>query len=476
MSLFFYDLETSGINPRIDRIMQFAGQETDMKLKPIGEPVNILIKMPEDVLPEPAACLVTGITPQKTIAEGITEAEFARVFDKKISKPNTVFVGFNNVRFDDEFMRFLLYRNFYDPYEWQWKDGRSRWDLLDMTRMARALRPDGINWPVDSEGRPTNRLEMLSSANKLDHANAHDALSDVRATIAIAKLVRQASPKLFDYLLDMRDKKKIARLCESGQLLVYTSGKYDNKFAKTTIVAPLGRHPDRQGILVYDLRQNPEKYINLPPEKLADIWKYDKDKKKIELPVKALQFNRCPSVAPIGVLDGSSKKRLSIDMKQIKANKQLIYGSKDFYNRLVKALEILNKERQTQPAMVQDAADAEQRLYDEFIPGRDKRLLTQITSASPNNILAFTDKLGDKRLQAMLLPYKARNYIKSLSDSELRQWEAFRKTKLLAGGSKSRFAVYGKKLEELSKNAKTDKQKYLLDELKLYGLGIRPED
>jgi exodeoxyribonuclease I len=120
------------------------------------------------------------------------EAEFLRLFHREVATPQTVFVGYNTVRFDDEFMRFLHYRNFHDPYEWQWQNDKSRWDLLDVARMTRALRPEGIEWPFDAKVKPTNRLELLSSLNKLDHANAHDALSDVQATIALAQL--EAAP------------------------------------------------------------------------------------------------------------------------------------------------------------------------------------------------------------------------------------------------------------------------------------------
>ena len=152
--------------------MQFAGQRTGMDLNPVGEPYDILIKISEDILPEPDAILITGITPQKTIADGITEAEFLKIFDAEINQEGTIFVGFNSIRFDDEFMRFTRYRNFYDPYEWQWKDGRGRWEILDVARMTRALRPGGIQWPFGSDGKPTNRLELLADVNKLDHHSA----------------------------------------------------------------------------------------------------------------------------------------------------------------------------------------------------------------------------------------------------------------------------------------------------------------
>ncbi|MEK9195771.1 MAG: exodeoxyribonuclease I, partial [Patescibacteria group bacterium] len=223
-TLLFYDLETSGFNPREDKIMQFAGQRTDMDLNPVGEPINYYIKMTEDSLPSIDAVLLTGITPQKTLEDGITEAEFVKIFDAQISQPGTTFVGFNSIRFDDEFMRFFLYRNFYDAYEWQWKNNQSRWDLLDLVRMTRALRPEGIEWPVDEEGKSINKLELLTKANKLSHDSAHDAMSDVTGTIMLAKLIKSKQGKLFDYLLEMRDKKKVQEFLTKNNTFVYCSG------------------------------------------------------------------------------------------------------------------------------------------------------------------------------------------------------------------------------------------------------------
>ena len=154
--------------------MQFAGQRTTLDLEPIGEPVNILVKMTNDALPSPSAIAVTGITPQQTLMDGITEAEFCKYIIEEIFTPGTIAVGYNTVRFDDEFMRAILWRNFYDPYEWQWKDGRSRWDMLDVVRLTRALRPEDINWPFRDDGTPTNRLELITKLNGLEHAHAHE--------------------------------------------------------------------------------------------------------------------------------------------------------------------------------------------------------------------------------------------------------------------------------------------------------------
>ena len=168
-TFFFYDLETSGLDPRADRLMQFAGQRTDMELNPIGDPVNILVKLGEDTLPSPHAIMVTKITPQSTLQDGLTEVEFCKYVMSEIFTPGTIATGYNSVRFDDEFMRHTFWRNYYDAYEWQWKDNRSRWDLLDVVRMTRALRPDGIKWPITPEGKATNRLELMTKENGIAH-------------------------------------------------------------------------------------------------------------------------------------------------------------------------------------------------------------------------------------------------------------------------------------------------------------------
>ena len=262
-TFFFYDLETSGLYPREDRIMQFAGQRTDMELAPVGEPVNILVKMTDDALPSPGAINVTKITPQQTLMDGMSEAEFCKYIIEEIFVPETVAVGYNTVRFDDEFMRAILWRNFYDAYEWEWKDGRSRWDMLDVVRLTRALRPEGIKWPFKDDGKPTNRLELLTKLNGLSHEHAHDALSDVYATIAVAKLIKEKQPELFKFLFSIRNKndvKKIVNLDEKKPF-VYASGRYASEFNKTTVAFPLtsGRNGN---VLVYDLRYNLDELLD----------------------------------------------------------------------------------------------------------------------------------------------------------------------------------------------------------------------
>lgn len=444
-SFFFYDLETSGLNARTDRIMQFAGQRTDMDLNPIGEPVNILVKLADDTLPSPYAIRVTGITPQQTLADGISEVEFCRLVDKEIFTPGTVAVGYNSVRFDDEFMRFAFWRNFYDPYEWTWRDGRSRWDLLDVVRLTRALRPEGINWPVDKEGKATNRLELITKLNGISHEAAHDALSDVNALIDVAKLIRGKQPQLFKYLFDMRNKKEVAKLVnlDDKKPFVYASGRYSSEFNKTTVAWPLTSAPNGN-VLVFDLRYNFETMEE----------RVDRNGKKTFFPmVKEMKYNHCPAVAPVGVLeqfDGWAK--IGLTEREVKENLTALLKHPEFAERM-------RTEAEAKPEWPV-ATDAESALYDGFLDGNDRVRCDAVRAAKDRDLADFHPEFNDPRLPELLLHYKGRNFPHTLDATEQEAWEKYRK-----GRIKMQQNSYIKAIQELMA-AKADP--FMLQELQLW--------
>ena len=465
-TFFFYDLETSGLNPRQDRIMQFAGQRTDMNLEPIGEPYNLLVTLNDDTLPSPDALMVTGITPQKTVEEGYTEAQFARMLSEEIFTPETVAVGFNNIRFDDEFIRHLLWRNFHDPYEWSWKDGRSRWDLLDVVRLTRALRPEGINWPVDDKGEPSNRLELITSANGIAHENAHDALADVTALIAVTKLIKQKQPQLYDYLLKMRDKKVVQQLVnvDDKKPFVYASGRYDKEFAKTTVAFPLTTSRNG-GVVVYDLRYDPTLFVGLSAEELVKkifaSWEERQAEDFVKLPVKELQYNRCPAVAPLGVLEqGGGWQKISLDLKTVQKHQNILLNHPDFAEKLRTIFE--NK-----PAF-KKLPDPEAQLYDGFLNDRDRIRVEAVRNADERELADFHPEFQDERLAPLLLHYKARNFPRSLSEDDLAQWEAWRAQHLQA-----QLPQFMASLQRLAPTA-TDEQQFILQELQLWAESTLP--
>lgn len=488
-TFFFYDLETSGLSPREDRIMQFAGQRTDLELNPIGDPVNVLIKLSNDTLPSPGAILVTKITPQQTQTDGMTEAEFCEYVANEIFTRNTCAIGYNSVRFDDEFMRHTFWRNFYDPYEWQWKDGRSRWDLLDVVRLTRALRPDGIKWPTQEievkdkdTGKKqkitteTNRLELITKLNGIAHTHAHDALSDVEALIDVTRLIKEKQPKLYEYLLTMRDKKQVAKLVnlDNKQPFVYTCGRYPGEYHKTSVGFPLtaGRNGN---VLVFDLRYN-----------LDDILKEDRES---YFPiVKELCLNKCPAVSPLGVLDAKSTEEFPEKGKKplVQTGWERIGLSKEIIDKNLKSLlehpdfaERIRGQYENKPDYP-EAFDAESNLYSGFLSMHDANLCNAVRNADENRLADFHPEFNDERLPELLLHYKAKNFPKSLAEDEAKEWEKYRLARL-----NRQLPNFTKQMEELqaalaSGKDTTDKglkiDPFVLEELSLWYQNLQPED
>lgn len=495
MTYYFYDLETSGINSRAQRIMQFAGQRTDENFQPIGEPQNWVVSLTEEVLPDPDAILVTGITPQKTLEEGYTEKQFLDMFHKEVLQPDTVIMGFNTVRFDDEFMRMTLWRNFFDPYEWQWQDGRSRWDLLDAVRMIRALRPSGIEWPFMparpkghsehgselpdvkiSEGKidmiPTNRLELLAKSNGLEHSNAHDALSDVYATIALAELLKQKQPKMFEYLFKMRSKKEVSKLVglESDQPYLYTSGRYSNKWHKTTAAATIASIA-HGSVLVFDLRCDPTELNNLSDEELTKAA-FTRNETTELLPVKTLKINACPAVAPLGVLDDASWERLGLSQETVSRNFSALASVDGFSERIASLYETQQEKR---ISSYEKISDPDFQLYDGFVAEGDKTKMRAVRVADEDSLADLQLDFNDDRLAAMLSRYKMRNFSRSATAAERAEWEEYRSKRVIEGvpGQLS-LVQFAKRLEELAVLKNGDDDQFLLEELQLYAQNIAP--
>ncbi len=468
-TFFFYDLETSGLSPQEARVMQFAGIRTDMELRPIGEPVNVLVKLNDDVLPSPEALMVTNITPQQTQADGYKESEFAKMLSEEIFTPDTIVVGFNNIRFDDEFIRHLFWRNFYDPYEWSWKDGRSRWDLLDVVRMTRALRPDGIKWPVDAKGVATNRLELLSKVNELDHTKAHDALSDVEALIDVTKLIRDKQPQLYDYLLRLRDKKEVKQLVNLDNKLpfVYVSGRLDSAFNKATVAFPLTAGQN-SNVVVYDLRYDPTPFLEMSQsdlkKKLYATWEERSAEGFQRLPVKELQYNRAPAVAPLGVLaQGEGWSNIGLSEEIITKHRTTLLAAPGFAENIRTLFE--NKPE------YKKSLDPEAQLYDGFVPDVDKIRIETVRKAGERELADFHPSFNDERLEPLLLHYKARNFPSSLAEDETIAWEKWRAAKITAS-----LPSFTKSLHSLSATIDDQDKQFVLQELQLWAESILPSD
>ncbi|MFS2224617.1 exodeoxyribonuclease I [Pantoea sp. B65] len=451
-TFLFHDYETFGKSPSLDRPAQFAGVRTDMDFNIIGEPEVFYCQPADDYLPQPEAVMITGITPQQAKARGVSEAEFARRIHTLFSEPNTCVVGYNNVRFDDEVTRNIFYRNFYDPYAWSWQNSNTRWDLLDVMRACYALRPQGINWPENDDGMPSFRLEHLTKANGVEHANAHDAMSDVWATIAMAKLVKQQQPKLYDYLFSHRSKQKIATLIDIPQMkpLVHISGMFGAFRGNTSWIAPLAWHPDNRNALIScDLAGDMTPLLELDADSLRQRLYTRRDElgDAAAVPVKLVHINKCPVLAPANTLRPEDAQRLGIDRQRCLDNLTLLRQHPEIREKVVTLF------AEAEPFAASEDVDAQ--LYDGFFSDADKSAMNIILQSDPVNLPALDLSFNDKRIEKLLFRYRARNFPGTLDDAEQQRWLQHRRDAL----NPERVQNYLQELESLFNLHEGDQEK-----------------
>ncbi|WP_405081912.1 exodeoxyribonuclease I [Pectobacterium versatile] len=452
-TFFIHDYETFGKHPARDRPAQFAGVRTDMDFNIIGEPLVIYCRPSDDYLPEPEAVMITGITPQVALAKGVNEAEFARQIHEAFSVPGTCIMGYNNIRFDDEVSRNIFYRNFYDPYAYSWQNGNSRWDLLDALRACYALRPEGIVWPENDDGLPSFRLEHLTKANDISHEQAHDAMSDVYATIAMAKRFKQAQPKLFDYLFPLRNKNKISALIDIPQMkpLVHVSGMFGAARSNTSWVVPLAWHPDnRNAVIMCDLAGDMTPLLELDSEALRERLYTRRDALEANqsaVPLKLVHINKCPVLAPANTLRPEDAERLGIDRQRCLDNLAVLRNNASVREKVVELFA-------DAPAFAA-SDDVDLRLYDGFFGDADRMAMKIIQETAPQNLPALDLTFADNRLEPLFFRYRARNFPGTLDDREQQRWLQHRR----AVFTPERLQSYLSELSSLYQLHEDDKEK-----------------
>jgi len=423
-TFLFHDYETFGTSPALDRPAQFAALRTDADFNVIGEPEVFYCKPADDYLPQPEAVLITGITPQIARAKGENEAAFARRIHDLFTVPKTCVLGYNNVRFDDEVTRNIFYRNFYDPYAWSWQNNNSRWDLLDVMRACYALRPDGINWPENDDGLPSFRLEHLTKANGIEHSNAHDAMADVYATIAMAQLVKAKQPKLFDYLYSHRNKQKLAALIDVPQMkpLVHVSGMFGAWRGNTSWVAPLAWHPEnRNAVIMVDLAGDMSPLLELDADALRERLYTPKADlgESAAVPVKLVHLNKCPVLAQANTLRPQDAERLGINRQQCLDNLQILRDNPQVREKVLAIF------AEAEPFVPSENVDAQ--IYNGFFSDADRAAMKILLETEPRNLPALDITFADGRIEKLLFNYRARNFPGTLDENEQQRWLQYRR-------------------------------------------------
>lgn len=469
-SFLWYDLETWGTDPRYDRIAQFAAQRTDEALNPIG-PVEVVWFSPSrDFLPQPGAALVTGLNPFELERTGECEAEAIGRVQALMAEPGTCSVGWNSLRFDDEFVRHTFYRNFIDPYQREWAEGNSRWDLLDYARVAYALRPEGIQWPEHDNGKTSFRLEHLAEANGVVHSAAHDARSDVEATLGMARRFRNAQPKLWDYALGFRGKAWGQRwLLGSKEPVLHISGRFPVERRCAAMVLPVAVHPKVPNqVLVVDLQEEPDEWLQLAPEDLAVrlfVRTEDLPAGATRIPVKAVHLNRAPALIPMQHLRDDDFGRLQIDPGQCRAHA----------GRILRAAGVDARIQEAHRAAWPAAQDVDAALYDALPDRRDQALHREIRSASPDELGRLAGRFCDPRGNELLWRYRARNWPESLDPAESAEWRADVASRLSDPAYPRNLMSFRAALEGARSTSLSAAQTALLNSLAAWAAAVLPD-
>lgn len=474
-TFLWHDYETFGANTRRDRPAQFAAVRTDAELNEIGEPLMIYCRPANDYLPDPQSCLITGITPQLCLEKGLPEREFAARIEAEMALPGTIGVGYNTIRFDDEITRFMLWRNLMDPYAREWQNQCGRWDLLDVVRLTYALRPEGIEWP-EVDGKPSFRLEHLSKANGLAHEAAHDALSDVRATIALARLIRSHNPRLFDFALSLHKKDRVAaelRLpttAQEARPFLHVSGMFPAERGCLAVMWPLASHPtNKNELLSWDLAQDPSELARLSADEIRTrlfTRAADLPEGVTRLPLKSVHLNKSPMVVGnLNTLTPAMAQRWGIDLPQAAQHAAAARALPDLTAVWAQVFQ--------RPA--EGPLDVDQDLYGGFVGNEDRRRLNRLR-ALPGEELAH-ERLGfdDARLAELVWRYRARNFPHTLSPEEQERWEAHRVAMLVEGeGGGLTFDALFERLDTLGAEADDERTEAILGAVYDYAESIAP--
>jgi len=475
-TFLWHDYETFGANTRRDRPAQFAGIRTDAELNEIGAPLMLYCQQAGDYLPDPEACLITGITPQLCQQRGVPEHEFAARIEAELAQPGTIGVGYNTIRFDDEITRHMFWRNLIDPYAREWQNQCGRWDLLDVVRMCYALRPDGIAWPAKEDGAPSFRLEDLARANGLQHEAAHDALSDVRATIALARLVRRHNPRLFDFALALHKKERVAQelrlpaMQQTARPFLHVSGMFPTANGCLAVMWPLASHPtNKNELLAWNLAHDPAVLASLSADELRQrlfTRQADLPEGVARLPLKSVHLNKSPMVVGnLNTLTPQLAERWGIDLERAAQHAEAARALPDL--SAVWA-QVYQRPRE-------DAPDVEQDLYGGFVGNEDRRRLNRLRSLPPQELAHERTGFDDPRLAELVWRWRARNFAQTLSPEEQQRWREHCAAVLMQGqGGGLTYEVLFERLDSLGEQA-DERGQAILEAIYDWAESIAPE-
>jgi exodeoxyribonuclease-1 len=386
MGFVFYDTETTGTHTAFDQILQFAAIHTDAELNEI-ERFEVRCRILPHVVPSPGAMRVTGVPAAQLIDPSLpSHYEMVRLIREKfLAWSPAIFAGYNSIDFDEHLIRQALYKTLHSPYLTN-SNGNARTDILSMVQAASLFAPEVLTLPTNANGKPVFKLDRVAPANGFNHANAHDALADVEATIFLARRIMERAPDIWSAFMRFSQKATVADFMTGETIFCLSDFYFGSPYA--WLVTHLGQNDDKNAEhYVFDLSVDPESLVGLDDEALsARLGRSPK-------PVRRVKSNAAPILVPAEDAPAIAVAT-TLPPGECERRAEFIAGDAAFKARLIAALEAGREAREPSPHI-------EEQLYDGFLSQSDLVLCEQFHVAPWFGRPAIIERLQDQRLRSL---------------------------------------------------------------------------
>ena len=463
---FFYDTETTGLD-HTSQILQFGGILTDGDFNEIKRIERFCLPRP-DVIPAVGAYLTHQIPLSEVIEKGVPEPEFARdMYSDMTEMGRTCSAGYNTHKFDDNRLRETFFRTNVDPYKREYVAENSRFDVFKMMKAVYALRPELINWPEPNEdGYTPMKLEMIAPLNDVVQTRAHDAMSDVEATIGVAKLVKDQDPKFFDYCLKLRNKSFAGDVIYNRPFMLV--GEHVPQTRNYTCIGvPLCQHPvNKSSTICLDMgrvdEETMDRILSTPAENLIEeIFNPDFEKR---LPIFEVKVNQLPFVFTPAILKNNQElaDRAGIDFNETMNQIQTLQNDERFNQLRLHAFEGYKHQNF-------ETNDVYSKIYDGFTKDWDRKKLLNLSTEDYGSWCSIADTVNsDNRIKPLTVRAVGNIDVDLLPEKEaveFKQWMGKRYNDLTGeyGETLPKFWVDAK--EALESEETSEHQKSIVKEL-----------
>ena len=384
----FYDFETSSSNKYWGQIIQIGAILTNDNLDELDR-FDARCRLSPGIIPEAMALIVNKTSPTMLKKSNLSHYEMIRQFVDILKKwGKATYIGFNSIEFDEEFLRSTLFQTLEYPYITS-TNGNTRGDMLSLARAANLYYPKTLKNSVNEKGNDVYKLDQMAPLNGIDHGDAHSAIGDVIATLGIAKIIAKKAPNVWKASLKTLDKNATLDLIKKETL--FCTNEYFYGKSRPYIQTFVCQHPQYQWPLCFDLRHDPNIYLNMPTQELTAAMK------KQPKFIRTVRHNKHPVLMNPSYGKMFDEYKI-IGLEKLKERANLIKDNKEFAEKIItiKQLEVEEKEQ----TKSQEDLTPEESIYD-FSQSKkeDNKVMSEFHSQNWDKRLPLISKFKDERLK-----------------------------------------------------------------------------